>query len=181
MVAVTEEGRTDEGAIRQTRVPILAWVLLLIGVLVLAVFLLGVLGAADEPLGLDGGRGHFPNVLESGTPDPWRGPTYRGYAWATASELNRIHQGRELSRKIRFVPADEPSPNHFVASVNPIDNDTWGATARSSAGRCYAILTYNEPQMHEFGDTRYGIIPAGLACEARYATRQSVRLKEAPN
>ena len=65
-------------------------------------------------------------------------------------------------------------------SVNPIDRFTRGAVARSSTGRCYAILLQSDQENPQFGQTYYAKLPPGTPCKADMATPESVRGTEIP-
>jgi hypothetical protein len=150
---------------------------------VVTLFTIGMVGLASsggDVVGLQQTSGHFPNALTWGSPDPWaRDGTFRGYEWATASELARTDQGKGFGHKIRFVAADRPSTGNLVVSVHPIDHFTWAATALASNGRCYAVLVAHNRTHPKYGTTHEARFPRGTPCKAELATRASVRPQSA--
>jgi hypothetical protein len=128
---------------------------------------------------------HGPPYAESAllwsVPDPRTGtdPT-AGLAQFTAARLQRLHPGAEWG-PIDYVPGDVRSTRPDMVSVNPIDRYTWGAAAYSvRAGRCYLILSADDPSNPRYGGTYYGRLPAGAPCVGAAATRQSVTSSNEP-
>lgn len=63
------------------------------------------------------------------------------------------------------MPADVPCTRPERISVNPIDDYTWGAAARSvRTGRCCVVVTVHDRDDPGRGTTRYGQLPEGAAC-----------------
>lgn len=133
-----------------------------------------------DPLGLrGGGGGHFPNALN------WVSPAPRAdsYEWATAAELMRSggqEDWKEHGEEVRVVDAHTESTGNLVVSVNPIDQFTWSAVARSSTGRCYALLLQSDRENPRFGTTYYERLPSGTPCKGERATPATVRDTEIP-
>ena len=135
----------------------------------------------SDPLGLGGGsEGHFPNALNWVAPEP----RMESYEWATAEALMRTGAQKEWAEHgndVRVVDSQTESTGNLVVSVNPIDRFTWAAVARSSTGRCYAILLQGDRENPQFGQTYYAKLPAGTPCKADVATPKSVRGTEIPS
>ncbi|MEX2268864.1 MAG: hypothetical protein WEA75_09280 [Acidimicrobiia bacterium] len=153
-----------------------------IGMVILLAFVaLFLFSFGSDPLGLSGGgSGHFPNALTWASPDPWAGDRFRGYEWATASELERIDQTKGFGHEVTFVPADKASTGNLVVSVNPIDHFTWSAVAKVSNDRCYALIVVHNRNDPELGSERYARFAPGAPCRAELATRETVRRAHAP-
>ena len=59
--------------------------------------------------------------------------------------------------RITYVSANVPSTRPDLVSVNPIDDYTWGAAARSVRdGRCHVIVIVSDRTNPKYGNTRYG-------------------------
>ncbi len=86
----------------------------------------------------------------------------------------------EHGKDVRLVDARTESTGNLVVSVNPIDRFTWSAAARSSNGRCYAILLQSDRENPRFGTTYYAKLPSGTPCKGEMATAETVRDTETP-
>lgn len=122
------------------------------------------------------GPAYATSVLLDSVPDPWAGPKhdqYGGWAHFTASELNRIHWGAKFGR-VTYVPANVPSTDPEIVSVNPIDNETWGAAAYSvRAQRCYVTLAVIDKSNYQYGQTFSGRLAPGAPCTGEAATPET--------
>src|SRR5439155_11626686 len=80
-------------------------------------------------------------ALQWSVPNAWTpSGEFIGMSHFTAAELNNIHQGAGWG-PITFVRGDVASTRPDEVSVNPIDDYTWGAAARSVRdGRCYIVV-----------------------------------------
>ena len=105
--------------------------------------------------------------------------TYVGLDRFTAEDLNRIHKGVEL-RPLRFIGANMPSTGPDVVSVNPIDRYTWAASALSSRGICYAIVSAHDRANPKYGSTYFGRLPHGAACVGSAASPATVTGRDWP-
>ena len=143
-----------------------------------AYLVLVVFAIMRDPLGLSGsGTGHFPNALLWSLP---AASDLAGLDTATAQELDRRNQGRDINDRLRFVDARTPSSGNLVVSVNPIDRFTWSATALASNHRCYALLVALDRNNPRLGTTLFAKFPGGTPCEAERATPETVTLKDPP-
>ncbi|MCX6021439.1 MAG: RHS repeat-associated core domain-containing protein, partial [Chloroflexi bacterium] len=108
--------------------------------------------------------------LRTAIPQPIPGVGWR-LAEADAATLNSVHYGWER-RKIHYVSAQELSTGPLVVSVNPIDNDAWGAAALSLRGHCNLLLALQtSPPSLRY---RYGVLPDGMPCVGAAANRETV-------
>lgn len=149
--------------------------LIVVGLCLLMV--VGMILFMANPFGFGGSDGHFPNALTAAVPT--RSPDL-GYERDTAEYLDATDHGRDWDKRLRYVDATTPSTGNLVVSVNPIDGFTWSAVAKSSTGRCYALLVVAQVDHPQYGYTRYARLPRGTPCTATNATRETVRLHEPP-
>ncbi len=94
------------------------------------------------------------------------------YSKFDADELNRRKTGWKYLQ-IQYVPATVPSTGPLVVSVNPIDDDTWGAAALSLRGHCNLQLLLHDPPGTNYGYFLYGRLPQGSPCVGAAATRKT--------
>ena len=110
-------------------------------------------------------------ALQWSVPNAWTpSGEFIGMSHFTAAELNNIHQGAGWG-PITFVRGDVASTRPDEVSVNPIDDYTWGAAARSVRdGRCYIVVANFDRTNPKYGQTRYGRLPKGSRCVGSAAT-----------
>ena len=114
--------------------------------------------------------------LQFAVPQPTPGVELR-LSEADAETLNRNRNGWKW-RQLGYVPSHEPSTGPMVVSVNPIDDETWGAAALSLRGHCNLILVVNLPPPRQGGYVLYGILPDGAPCVGSAANRDTATSRD---
>jgi hypothetical protein len=155
------------------------------GILV-ALSLLAIVAVIDflnDPLGLKGdlsavgkdARASLSYAVPSPSDDHGRFIPLRNF------DAARMHTESDLSsRGLRFVGSDQPSTGPNVLSVNPIDDLTWGAAAKSTDGTCYLIGLILSPPDGQYGSIVYGASSA-RPCRGLLATRETLTQSDWPS
>jgi hypothetical protein len=156
--------------------------LVLTVVLVGAGVILGLLYLLPEILGFGGGEECHPKEnatcsLDFALPSPWtKAHNFIPLTTFNVEYLNSHREGRRA--EIHYVDAHVASDGPGVVSVNPIDDFTWGAAAKSrKTGRCFLILAQHDRADPGLGTTKYGELSQQAPCVGSAAIPEKVTLE----
>lgn len=118
-------------------------------------------------------------VLEELPPEPWDGDQFLGMMRFDEHYLNE--NSALALEKVNFVSSEVESTRPKVVSVNPIDDFTWGAAARSAkTGDCFVMVVLLDREDPRRGSFRYERFSGG-PCQGTLAVPERVTKSDWPS